>query len=97
MKKIIFSMISFLFLVSLAFAAPQTKCPVRGDAIDKKVFTDYNGYRIYFCCSSCIHDFKKNPDKFIKKMKEEKIDLEKSPAPEAKKEAPAATTDKAKK
>ena len=33
---------------------------------------DYEGRTIAFCCKDCIKDFKKDPDKFVKKMDEEK-------------------------
>lgn len=46
----------------------QKKCPVMGGDIDKKVFTDYKGRRIYFCCGGCIEKFKKNPEKYLRKI-----------------------------
>jgi YHS domain-containing protein len=58
---------------------PQTKCPVMGSNIDKKVYLDYQGKRIYFCCPECIKTFKEQPDVYIKKMEEQGIILEKSP------------------
>ena len=59
---------------------PQTKCPIQGEAIDKKLFTDYKGKRIYFCCSGCVDTFKKDPEKYMSAMDKEGIELEKSPA-----------------
>ena len=47
----------------------QKKCPVMGDDIDKNVFTDYKGRRVYFCCTSCKAKFKEDPEKYLKKMK----------------------------
>ena len=47
---------------------PQTTCPVSGDPIDKKLYVDYKGKRIYVCCASCIAPLKKNPEKYIKKL-----------------------------
>ena len=58
----------------------QTICPVLGAAIDKKVYTDHQGQRIYFCCDHCIGEFKKDPDKYLKKMKEQGVTPEKTPA-----------------
>jgi len=46
----------------------QKTCPVMGGKIDPKVFTDYGGRRIYFCCPGCIADFKKDPAKFLGKV-----------------------------
>lgn len=48
--------------------APQTTCPVLGGAIDKKLFVDYKGKRIYVCCSDCINTLKKDPERYIKKL-----------------------------
>jgi YHS domain-containing protein len=47
---------------------PQTTCPVMGEPIDKKQYTDYNGKRIYVCCGDCVEKVKKNPEKYIKKL-----------------------------
>ena len=47
---------------------PQTTCPVTGDPIDKKLYIDYKGKRIYVCCASCIAKVKKDPEKYIKKL-----------------------------
>lgn len=48
--------------------ALQTTCPVTGDPINKKLYVDYKGKRIYVCCESCIDPVKKNPEKYIKKL-----------------------------
>jgi YHS domain-containing protein len=47
---------------------PQTTCPVMGDPIDKNLYVDYKGKRIYVCCTDCIAPLKKNPEKYIKKL-----------------------------
>lgn len=59
---------------------PQTHCPVLNEPIDKKVFIDHNGKRIYFCCSGCIENFKKNPEKYLEKMEKQGIKLEDMPS-----------------
>ena len=46
----------------------QTICPVLGGKIDKKVYTDYEGKRIYFCCAGCIEQFKAETEKYLKKL-----------------------------
>jgi YHS domain-containing protein len=76
-------------LVALALAAgplraadqvkPQTVCPVLGGNIDKKVYIDYQGKRIYFCCQGCEGKFKEDPEKYLKKFEEQGITLEKCP------------------
>lgn len=58
----------------------QTLCPVMGDPINRKFYVDYKGYRIYFCCSSCPEEFKKNPEKYMKKLRESGVTPEKAPA-----------------
>lgn len=57
---------------------PQTACPVMEGTINKNIYADHNGMRIYFCCSSCIDDFKKDPEKYIKKLEEQGFTLEKT-------------------
>ncbi|MHC1741823.1 MAG: YHS domain-containing protein [Syntrophobacteraceae bacterium] len=57
----------------------QTICPVMAGKIDKKIYADHKGKRIYFCCSSCLDDFKKDPDKYMKEMQEKGITPEKAP------------------
>ncbi|MDD4869055.1 MAG: YHS domain-containing protein [Kiritimatiellae bacterium] len=58
----------------------QTTCPVMdGNSIDKKYFADYDGKRIYFCCGSCPAVFKKDPAKYVKKLEDQGVILEKTP------------------
>ena len=56
----------------------QGKCPVMGNPIDKKVFADHDGKRVYFCCPMCIDKFKKDPEGYIKKMEAQGVTFEKS-------------------
>ncbi len=63
----------------IALAAPQTTCPILGGKIDQKVFVDYQGKRIYFCCTGCIDKFKKDPEKYLKKMEAEGVTPAKTP------------------
>ncbi len=75
-----FGMLTFGWgLPQIAQAAPQTLCPVLGNKIDKNVFVDYHGERIYFCCPRCINEFKKNPAKYLKKMEAEGVTPAKTP------------------
>lgn len=46
-------------------------CPVSGEKIDEKATYEYQGKIYLFCCSSCVEDFKKDPEKYIKKVEEE--------------------------
>jgi YHS domain-containing protein len=58
---------------------PQTMCPVLAGKIDKKVYEDYQGKRVYFCCASCKEDFLKDPTGYIKKMEDQGVVLDKTP------------------
>jgi YHS domain-containing protein len=68
----------------------QTMCPVMGGAVNRTVFADYQGMRVYFCCNACTAPFKKDPTKYIKKMEAEGITLDRVPPP-ATTNAPAAS------
>ena len=57
----------------------QTVCPIMGGKIDKKVFTDHDGKRVFFCCPGCIAKFKKDAAKYIKQMEDKGIKLAKTP------------------
>ncbi len=60
----------------------QTVCPVMGGEINKDVYADYNGKRVYFCCQNCLNTFKKDPEKYMKKLKDEGVTLENTPEQE---------------
>ena len=57
----------------------QETCPVMGKKINKEVFTDYKGKRVYFCCEGCIEKFKKSADEHMKKFEEESVVLADAP------------------
>lgn len=63
----LFLLLSFAGSVS---AAPQTECPVMGGKINKKIYADYQGQRVYFCCEACKPKFNEDPEKYLAKMKE---------------------------
>jgi YHS domain-containing protein len=54
-----------------ATAPAQKLCPVTGDPIDPKIYVDYQGRRVYFCCEMCPATFKKDPEKYLKKLDEQ--------------------------
>lgn len=65
----------------------QTHCAVmRKNPINKNLYVDVKGKRIYVCCPGCIPKIKADPDKYIKQLEAEGIELEKAP----KKEEPKA-------
>jgi YHS domain-containing protein len=58
---------------------PQTLCPVMGGKINREVFIDYKGKRIYFCCPGCDREFKKDPEKYLKQMRDKGVEPEDVP------------------
>ena len=46
----------------------QKTCPMMGSPIDKNVFTEYKGKKVYFCCAKCIAKFNANPEKYLDKL-----------------------------
>ena len=54
--------------VEKAALVPQTTCPVQGDPINKKLYVDYQGKRIYVCCAECKSALAKDPEMYIKKL-----------------------------
>jgi len=58
----------------------QTTCPILGGAIDRRLYVDYKGYRIYFCCKGCPEQFMENPEKYMKIIRESGVTLEKAPS-----------------
>jgi len=84
MNKFIGILIAATFCLSLAvgtaWAKPQETCPVMGGAINKDVYADYNGKRVYFCCPGCIAPFNKEPEKYIQKLEAAGVELDAAPA-----------------
>ena len=46
----------------------QTICPVMEGAINKNLFTEHKGKKVYFCCAGCKGKFEKEPEKYIAKL-----------------------------
>lgn len=46
----------------------QTVCPVMAGAINKELFTEYKGKKVYFCCLGCKEAFEKEPEKYLDKL-----------------------------
>ena len=63
----------------------QVNCPVTGDKIDKKVFADYEGKRVYFCCAACVEKFNADAKAIVAKMEADGIVLDKAPKTKEKK------------
>jgi len=54
--------------VEEAKITPQTTCPVMGGKINKDLYVDHDGKRVYVCCKGCVDAVKKDPQKYIKKL-----------------------------
>ena len=61
-----------------------------GGKINKKLYYEYKGQKIYVCCKGCIGAIKKDPEKYLKKVQEDIAKAEKT----AKTEAAKPKTDK---
>ncbi|MCX5709141.1 MAG: YHS domain-containing protein [Candidatus Omnitrophica bacterium] len=92
-RKLFVGVLSFILIfgaAKLVFAQTQDKavnignkiCPVTGEKIDEKtkVTYEYKGKIYNFCCAACPEEFKKDPEKYIKKIEEEKQESQKSEA-----------------
>lgn len=49
-------------------AIEQTNCPVMGGKINKDIFVEYKGKKVYFCCKGCVDAFNKEPEKYLSKL-----------------------------
>jgi YHS domain-containing protein len=64
-------------------AKAQTMCPVLDEPIkNKNVYVDHNGKRVYLCCAGCKAAFSKDPEKYIKILEAQGVEIEKAPAQE---------------
>ena len=66
--------------VNKPVAVGNTICPVSGEQIDEmtKATYVYEGKIYNFCCPKCIDTFKKDPQKYIKKIEQQKADATKA-------------------
>lgn len=51
-------------------------CPVMGQKVDPKLFFVYEGKKVHICCGCCEAKFKKDPEKYLKLLEEEKLEKE---------------------
>jgi YHS domain-containing protein len=52
----------------VVFENIQKVCPISGDKIDKKVYSDYEGRHVFFCCRKCRSLFAADPMKYLKRL-----------------------------
>ncbi len=83
MKRLSVLLILCAFLIGVpadsAETKKQTHCPICKMEIQKDLYVDYEGKRVYFGCSGCPDKFRANPETYIKQMEEAGIELENSP------------------
>ena len=53
---------------AVAAAIEQKICPVMGSPINKAIFVEYEGKKVYFCCPPCKDKFSAEPEKYIAKL-----------------------------
>ncbi len=53
---------------AVAAVLEQTTCPIMDSPINKALFTEYKGKKVYFCCPMCEEKFNKEPEKYIVKL-----------------------------
>jgi len=61
----------------------QTECPIMGNKINKSLFVDIQGKRVYVCCGMCIGKVKTDPERYIKELEEKGVVLESTPKDKA--------------
>lgn len=55
--------------VAEAVATGQTTCPVmEGNSINKNIFVNYEGKKVYFCCAGCEKTFLADPAKYTAQL-----------------------------
>lgn len=46
----------------------QKTCPIMGNPIDKNIYVEYKGKKVYFCCAACKAKFEQEPEKYLSKL-----------------------------
>ena len=47
----------------------QETCPIMdGNPINKNLFVEYEGKKVYFCCKGCSDKFLANPDQYVAQL-----------------------------
>lgn len=80
-RKRLFVIASLLLLVTggvtLGGAGKaQSSCPVSGKALNKAVFVDHQGQRVYFCCQGCPAAFKADPETYYAQFEKDGVEVE---------------------
>ncbi len=46
----------------------QKTCPIMGNPINKNLYAEYKGKKVYFCCAGCKPIFEADPKKYVTKL-----------------------------
>jgi YHS domain-containing protein len=49
-------------------AIEQKTCPIMGNPINKELYAEYKGQKVYFCCAGCKPKFEADPEKYVAKL-----------------------------
>jgi len=88
LSAIILILIIPVFLAGAALAQEKKAAPgsiqetcfiMKDNPVNPKIYADYKGYRIYFCCTHCLAIFKQDQEKWFQEMIKAKMPMEKSP------------------
>ena len=77
-------------VVAEVAAKAQTVCAVCGNPMNKEIFSDVDGKRVYFCCAACKAKFDADPKTYLEKIQKDGITPEAIPAAPAAPAAPEA-------
>ncbi len=61
----------------------QTTDALSGKTINRNIYEDYEGKRVYFCCRNSKKTFLDDPSIYLDKFKELGVTLQDAPAPDA--------------
>ena len=57
----------------------QTLCPIMKLPIDRKLYRDFEGWRIYVCCPGCLDEVGRRAEDIIREHRERGIEFERVP------------------
>jgi membrane fusion protein, copper/silver efflux system len=57
----------------------QTHCPVMGGEINRDVYHDHDGWRIYACCPSCLDEIRERAADIVEEQRKKGVVFEKAP------------------
>ena len=46
----------------------QKTCPIMDGPINKNLFTEYKGKKVYFCCPGCKEKYEEVPEQYLAKL-----------------------------